>query len=95
MSRTPKTFPLLLAMLAATAAAGTRSSAARAEFKRLNACPSTGLARGSCPGYVIDHVQPLCAGGPDSPANMQWQTTDEAKAKDRAEMKQCRANRSR
>ena len=70
-----------------------RSSSAKAEFKRLQLCPSTGRPRGACPGYIIDHVVPLCAGGPDDPGNMQWQTVEAAKVKDRAERRQCRAFR--
>ena len=61
-----------------------RSHAAIAEFKCQYPCPATGAPRGLCPGYVIDHVVPLCAGGPDAPANMQWQTVVDAKVKDRA-----------
>jgi hypothetical protein len=38
---------------------------------------------------VVDHVIPLCAGGADTPVNMQWQTVDAGKAKDRAERAQC------
>jgi hypothetical protein len=45
-------------------------------------CPSTGKTHGSCPGYVVDHVQALKHGGADSPSNMQWQTKEAAKAKD-------------
>jgi hypothetical protein len=37
------------------------------------------------PGYVVDHIQPLCHGGPDAPSNMQWQSRSEAKAKDKLE----------
>jgi hypothetical protein len=37
------------------------------------------------PGYVIDHVQALKHGGSDTPANMQWQTKEAAKLKDRVE----------
>lgn len=70
-----------------------RDSKARAEFKRAHACPATGEDRGRCPGYVIDHIRPLCAGGPDTAANMQWQTLAEAKVKDRAEHAECRAYR--
>ena len=62
-----------------------RSHSAKATFQRLYHCPSTGKARGPCPGYVIDHVTPLCAGGADDPLNMQWQTIREAKIKDREE----------
>jgi hypothetical protein len=67
-----------------------RSHAAVAEFKRMSPCPSTGLRRGACAGYVVDHVVPLCAGGPDAASNMQWQTVADAKVKDRAERAQCR-----
>jgi hypothetical protein len=43
-------------------------------FKREHPCPSNGRASGSCPGYVIDHINPLECGGADAPFNMQWQT---------------------
>jgi hypothetical protein len=43
------------------------------------------LVKGPCAGYVIDHIQALKHGGADSPDNMQWQTREEAKAKDRLE----------
>jgi hypothetical protein len=62
-----------------------RSAKARADFKKYNPCPSTGKHSGACPGYVIDHVQPLKRGGRDAPDNMQWQSTAAAKAKDRTE----------
>jgi hypothetical protein len=68
-----------------------RSHAAIDAFKRQQPCPATGAPRGRCPGYVIDHVRPLCAGGPDAPVNMQWQTDAAAKVKDRAERAECRA----
>lgn len=62
-----------------------RSTAARDSFKRSNPCPSTGSSSGACPGYVIDHVTALKRGGADAPSNMQWQTIEEAKAKDKTE----------
>lgn len=62
-----------------------RSSTAKHEFQREHACPSTGKTSGACPGYVIDHKQALKHGGKDSSANMHWQTTADAKAKDRVE----------
>jgi hypothetical protein len=67
-----------------------RSSAAVRQFKAVQPCPETGDRRGACPGWVVDHVVPLCAGGADDPGNMQWQTVAEAKAKDREEHRQCR-----
>ena len=56
-----------------------RSEAAKHEFERM-----TGYPHGR-PGYVVDHIIALKRGGPDTPANMQWQTIEEAKAKDRWE----------
>lgn len=70
--------------------AAPRSRTAVAAFKVQSPCPATGQARGACPGWIVDHVVPLCAGGPDAPTNMQWQSVAEAKAKDRDEARQCR-----
>lgn len=54
-------------------------------FKRQLPCPATGKTYGSCPGYTVDHITPLKRGGADRPGNMQWQTNEEAKRKDRWE----------
>ena len=62
-----------------------RSSSARSNFQHSNPCPSTGKSSGACPGYVIDHVTPLKRGGADHPSNMQWQTKEAAKIKDKTE----------
>jgi hypothetical protein len=62
-----------------------RSRAAKREFKKTHLCPSTGRKSGACPGYVIDHVIALKRGGADQPGNMQWQTTQAAKEKDKWE----------
>jgi hypothetical protein len=46
-------------------------------------------------GFVVDHVQPLCLTGPagDVRSNMQLQTKEDAKVKDRWERKACRTRR--
>ncbi len=62
-----------------------RRSSARSAFMRSHPCPSTGKTSGACPGYVVDHIQPLKRGGADVPSNMQWQTVEAAKAKDKSE----------
>jgi hypothetical protein len=87
---------LLLALaLAACTSAAPRSRAVRAEFMREHPCPATSATQGACHGWIVDHVEPLCAGGQDAPANMQWQTVEEAKAKDRLEVARCRAMNQR
>jgi hypothetical protein len=62
-----------------------RNAHAKGEFRKSSPCPSTGRPTGACPGYVIDHVTPLKRGGADAPYNMQWQTIEAAKEKDRWE----------
>ncbi len=62
-----------------------RNAAAKEAFKRQQPCPANGHTSGSCPGYVIDHLNPLECGGADDPSNMQWQTVADGKAKDKTE----------
>lgn len=84
---------VLLLVFASASFAAERSSIHTRAFQRHNPCPSTGERRGACPGYVIDHIYPLCAGGADHPDNMQWQSIQAAKEKDRWERSICRAKR--
>ncbi|MDD5176761.1 MAG: HNH endonuclease signature motif containing protein [Sterolibacterium sp.] len=83
-------FAALLLSLSLAFASQHRSTSTKNAFKRENPCPETGKPRGPCPGWIIDHVIPLDCGGPDTPANMQWQTVLEAKLKDRVERKDCK-----
>lgn len=87
--------PLMFALAFSTVvdAKHPRDSKQVAAFKRENPCPANGKRRGACPGHVVDHVIPLCAGGPDLISNMQWQTKAEAKLKDREEKQQCAIRR--
>ena len=62
-----------------------RSLEARKAFKKMQPCPSTGKSFGRCPGYIIDHIIPLKRGGLDDPYNMQLQTIEESKEKDKWE----------
>lgn len=84
----------LIGALASSAIAAERSASARAAFVKANPCPATSQPRGACPGYVVDHIHPLCAGGADHYSNMQWQTVSDAKIKDLEEIRLCRALKS-
>jgi len=64
-----------------------RSEKSKDDFMR-----QTGHPHG-WPGHVVDHKVPLACGGADAPSNMQWQTTGEAKAKDKVERQGCAGHR--
>ena len=87
--RLPIALTLALTLCVGLADAAERSASAKSEFKRGNPCPSTGRSSGACPGYQIDHRQPLAAGGSDHKSNMQWLSVDQHKAKTRAERQSC------
>lgn len=70
-------------------AAPKRSKAVLRAFVTQHACPATGLHRLPCPGYIIDHITPLACNGADAPFNLQWQTREDAKAKDKWERQAC------
>lgn len=50
---------------------------------------ASGYPRGR-PGFVVDHVVPLCACGSDTRDNMTWARADSAKVKDKLEIAACR-----
>lgn len=82
--------PLIaLALGLAVLSADGRDLRQREAFRKQNPCPATGRTKGACPGYVVDHIWPLCAGGADHPKNMQWQTVAAGKKKDREEAAEC------
>lgn len=62
-------------------------------FRAENPCPATGRTRGACPGYHVDHITPLCAGGPDRPENMQWITREDHRFKTLVDVRECRKAR--
>jgi hypothetical protein len=81
----------ILAVTASTVApAFDRSPTVRAEFVRLNPCPSTGATRGPCPGWHVDHIEALVCGGRDELANLQWLPVDAHREKTLVEVKLCR-----
>jgi 5-methylcytosine-specific restriction endonuclease McrA len=80
---------LLLACAGATAKTE-RSHKVRHAFVKEQACPSTGKHRLPCPGWQIDHIQPLKCNGPDAIPNLQWLTVEDHKAKTKREAKECR-----
>ena len=86
-----KSLAILIALcLALPSLAAERSRSERAAFVREVPCPVTGVTRGACPGYEVDHIVPLCAGGADRPDNMQWLDVYDHKAKTRVDVRQCR-----
>lgn len=86
-------FVIMLAGIAREASAETvRHRTTVYAFKVTHVCPAT-KKKGNfpCPGYIVDHVVPLCKNGPDAVSNMQWQTIADAKAKDKVECKNKKA----
>lgn len=78
------------ALLCLPCAAIERSTAAVREFRSMHACPATARHRGACPGFEVDHVRPLCAGGEDAPRNMQWITVADHRWKTFVDVRECR-----
>jgi hypothetical protein len=55
------------------------------KFRATHPCPANGSLRGSCPGFVVDHVKSLAKGGLDAADNMRWRTVA-AVTKERAKL---------
>lgn len=83
---------LLAACLVAAAAhaAIPRDRSEVRAFRALNPCPATGQIKGVCPGFHVDHIMPLCAGGPDHRSNMQWITVQDHRFKTLVDVRECR-----
>lgn len=64
-------------------------------FRAENPCPATGLIRGACPNFHVDHVIPLCSGGPDAPENMQWISKEDHRWKTFIDVRECRKAKQR
>lgn len=77
-------------LLISSCAALARSAAQVYRFRQAEPCPATGQHRGACPGWQVDHVVPLCAGGSDSPDNMQWITVTDHRFKTFVDVRECR-----
>lgn len=67
-----------------------RSAAEVRAFRAEHPCPATGQHRGACPGWDVDHVRPLCAGGEDRPGNMQWISDEDHRFKTLVDVRECR-----
>lgn len=62
-------------------------------FRSEHLCPATGRVRGACPGWEVDHITPLCAGGPDHRSNMQWISREDHRFKTLVDVRECRRSR--
>jgi hypothetical protein len=82
-------FWLVVFYLVGEATVYARNPAVVRAFRATHPCPSTGKTEGRCPGYVVDHKYPLCAGGVDTVANMRWQAEEDSYIKDRIERELC------
>ena len=81
---------ILLFMLALSASGFARDRNQVRLFRSTHPCPATQSTKGACPGYVVDHIKPLCAGGSDLPSNMQYQPIAQSRVKDKIEIAYCR-----
>ena len=82
---------ILIFLLAISASVFARDRNQVRLFRSTHPCPATQSTKGACPGWVVDHLKPLCAGGLDSAqTNMQWQPLAQSRVKDKIEIAFCR-----
>lgn len=84
---------LVITSLDATARIDRDRAQVRA-FRAENHCPATGRTRGACPGYHVDHITPLCAGGADKKENLQWLSKEDHRWKTFVDVRECRKLRA-
>lgn len=94
MTACHKAAALAALLLLASCAIHARSAAQVYRFKQMEPCPATGQSQGPCPGWQVDHITPLCAGGDDKTWNMQWLSVDDHRFKTFVDVKACRGNHS-
>jgi len=68
-----------------------RSPRVLSKFQKAFPCPLTNKRSGTCPGFVKDHIRPLCSGGQDSVANLKWSEVGYSKLRDVQELRLCHA----
>lgn len=85
-----KILALLAALAVFPALAVDRSTTERRHFAAEHPCPvNKQRVYYGCAGFNIDHKVPICAGGADVAANMQWLSVKVKKSKDRIENAYC------
>lgn len=85
---------VMLCLVISTQSHG-RSAAQLYRFKQMEPCPITQHHKGRCPGWEVDHITPLCAGGDDKTWNMQWLTRADHRLKTLVDVRECRRQRKR
>lgn len=87
---------LAVALLAAPAEAQIKRDRSQVRaFRAENPCPATGRTRGACPGWHVDHIIALCAGGADKKENLQWLSKEDHRFKTLVDVKECRKMRAK
>ena len=53
-----------------------RSHTVMSAYRKAHPCPATGLYKGACPGWALNHSVPLACGGCDAVSNLMWMRND-------------------